>query len=108
MSQLNDSNGIFKNYAEYYDQLYYDKDYEKECDYLERIFETYSTAKPLNILDAGCGTGGHAIPLSKRGYTVTGIDVSGSMLDIARKRARKVGAKIDFRVADLRSFDTGM
>ncbi len=29
---------VFKNYAEYYDLLYKDKDYKKEVDFLESIF----------------------------------------------------------------------
>ena len=29
----------FKNYAKYYDFLYQDKDYDRECDFVEEIFE---------------------------------------------------------------------
>jgi ubiquinone/menaquinone biosynthesis C-methylase UbiE len=45
------------------------------------------------ILDIGCGTGRHAVELAKRGYQITGVDISAGMLQEARKAARK--AKVD-------------
>ena len=39
------------------------------------------------ILDMGCGTGRHVIPLAKLGFMVTGVDLSKGMLEIARKAA---------------------
>ncbi|MBZ5639106.1 MAG: class I SAM-dependent methyltransferase [Acidobacteriia bacterium] len=38
------------------------------------------------ILDAGCGTGSLAIALSKAGYTVTGVDLSEALLEVARAK----------------------
>ena len=45
------------------------------------------------ILDMGCGTGRHAVELAKRGYQITGVDISAGMLAEARKAARQ--AKVD-------------
>jgi len=45
------------------------------------------------ILDMGCGTGRHAVELAKRGYQITGVDISAGMLSEARKAARQ--AKVD-------------
>jgi ubiquinone/menaquinone biosynthesis C-methylase UbiE len=50
------------------------------------------------ILDAGCGAGPLFAALRDRGATVTGVDASGGMLELARKR---LGADADLRVADL-------
>ena len=48
---------VFKEeYANAYDDLYQDKDYEKECDYIEALFKQFNY-KPETILDLGCGTG---------------------------------------------------
>jgi SAM-dependent methyltransferase len=94
--------GIFKSYGKYYDIIYSDKDYERECDFLEAIFRMHSKIMPKKILDGGCGTGGHAIPLAKRGYEVTGIDSSEEMINIAKEKASKSGVNIDFKVMDLR------
>ncbi len=74
----------FKNYAKYYDFIYQDKDYDRECDFIENIFET--TKKPKEILEIGCGTGSYTKILSSRGYKVTAIDISCEMLEIAREK----------------------
>jgi 2-polyprenyl-3-methyl-5-hydroxy-6-metoxy-1,4-benzoquinol methylase len=57
----------------------------------------------LKILDVGCGTGRHAIELTKRGYNVTGIDLSESQLERAREKATEAGFDIKFMKADARN-----
>jgi 2-polyprenyl-3-methyl-5-hydroxy-6-metoxy-1,4-benzoquinol methylase len=93
---------VFQQYGEYYDLIYSDKDYEKECDFIEEIFGKYSKPMPKTILDAGCGTGNHAIPLSRRGFTVTGVDASETMIRIAKDKARKNKVDIDYHLMDLK------
>jgi SAM-dependent methyltransferase len=75
-----------KGYADHYDELYGDKDYEKECDLIEQSFQRFSSRPVETILDLGCGTGSHAIPLAQRGYTVTGVDRSEEMLRHAMEK----------------------
>jgi SAM-dependent methyltransferase len=77
-------------YADQYDFLYEDKDYESECDVLEEIFKRYSKLQVHTILDLGCGTGNHLIPLARRGYHMTGVDLSEEMLSRAREKADKL------------------
>ncbi|WP_109157353.1 MULTISPECIES: class I SAM-dependent methyltransferase [unclassified Azospirillum] len=77
------------SYAAAYDALYRDKDYEAECDLIERILNEHGHDGPRRLLDLGCGTGNHALPLARRGHTVIGVDRSPSMLDQARIKARK-------------------
>jgi SAM-dependent methyltransferase len=60
-----------------------------------------------SVLDIGCGTGGHAIVLAQRGYEVAGVDLSPSMLELARAKADQTGLAIDFVEGDARSFDLG-
>lgn len=76
-------------YAAAYDALYRDKDYEAECDLIERILSEHGHDGPRRLLDLGCGTGSHALPLARRGHTVTGVDRSPGMLDQAWAKARK-------------------
>jgi len=97
----------FERYAEYYDLIYKDKDYEGECDFLEEIMRRFSPTTVNTILDGGCGSGGHAIPLARRGYTITGIDGSEIMLNRAKKKATDNKLSIDFHLGDLRQFDLG-
>lgn len=96
---------VFNRYGEYYDLIYWDKDYEKECDFLEDIFKECSSIPVRSIFDGGCGTGGHAMPLVRRGYEVVGVDASQVMVGKAREKAKGAGLKIDFRVADLCSLN---
>ncbi len=76
-----------RSYADAYDALYQDKEYETECDVIEKVFQDYSSEPVRTVLDLGCGTGNHSIPLAKRGYQVLGIDRSEAMLENARSKA---------------------
>lgn len=78
-------NKSFNDFAKYYDLIYRDKDYEKEVDFLENIFQSIHY-NPQKILEVGCGTGSYTKILLGRGYKVTALDVSESMLKIARKK----------------------
>lgn len=98
-------------YADQYDLLYGDKDYEAECDMLEEAFRRYGEGSIQTILDLGCGTGNHAIPLSQRGYQVTGVDISADMLEHARQKANSLSGSSSNRpiltLGDVRSVDLG-
>lgn len=91
-----------QDYAAAYDALYQDKDYAAECDLLERLFADYA-GDARRVLDLGCGTGGHAIPLAERGYSVVGVDRSIDML----QRARERHTTARFEHADITSFELG-
>ena len=64
---------LFENYAKTYDKESFTQGTSGECDFLE---QELNHNKLLKILDVGCGTGRHSIELTKRGYSVTGIDFS--------------------------------
>jgi SAM-dependent methyltransferase len=49
------------------------------------------------ILDVGCGPGRHSIELAQRGFTVFGIDPSGSMIAAAKERASEAGVSPEFQ-----------
>jgi SAM-dependent methyltransferase len=46
----------------------------------------------VKILDVACGTGTVALELARRGYSVVGLDVVGSLIGIARDRGAGAGA----------------
>ncbi len=50
----------------------------------------------ISVLDAACGTGQHAIALSKQGFVTTGADNSEKMIEIARKNSRAAKTAIKF------------
>lgn len=76
-----------QDYAELYDLLYEVKDYKSECDLLEALFSRFAEARVSTVLDLGCGTGGHALLLAERGYSVTGADRSSEMLAVLKRKA---------------------
>jgi SAM-dependent methyltransferase len=54
------------------------------------------------VIDVGCGTGRHAVPLAARGLRVTGVDLSPAMLARARDRAESAGVEVELIEADAR------
>ena len=67
--------------------------------------QTAASRQSPRILDVACGWGRHAIELARRGYTVTGVDLSSIMLDEAKKRAKKAEVTIRWLCMDLREMD---
>jgi 2-polyprenyl-3-methyl-5-hydroxy-6-metoxy-1,4-benzoquinol methylase len=84
---------LFENYGQKYDNESFTQGTLGECDFIENELKFDKT---LKILDVGCGTGRHSIELSKRGYTVTGIDLSDTQLARAREKAEKDKLDINF------------
>ena len=77
----------YRDFARIYDSLMHrDVDYEKWADYIENLFDMYG-ANPSLVCDVACGTGNMTIPLAKRGYDMTGVDISEDMLNIARSKS---------------------
>jgi 2-polyprenyl-3-methyl-5-hydroxy-6-metoxy-1,4-benzoquinol methylase len=91
---------LFENYAHKYDKEVYVQGTVGECDFIEQEIEQ---DKSLKILDIGCGTGRHAIELTKRGYNVTGVDLSENQIKRAREKAKEAGLTIDFQIQDARN-----
>lgn len=73
--------------ARRYDALTRDVDYGAWADYLERHFGRAGDIR--SVVDLACGTGSLTVLLARRGYAVTGVDLSPDMLAIA---ADKCGA----------------
>lgn len=98
-----------QDYADVYDAIYRNKDYEGEVDLIERILVRHGLAGPRRLLDLGCGTGNHALPLARRGHTVLGVDRSSAMLARARAKASAEAASmpLDFCERDIRDLDVG-
>ena len=77
----------YSDFAYVYDALMKrDVDYEKWTDYIENLFDMYDV-HPSLVCDVACGTGNFTIPLARRGYDMTGVDISEAMLNVAREKA---------------------
>ncbi|MBP8128208.1 MAG: class I SAM-dependent methyltransferase [Candidatus Hydrogenedentes bacterium] len=90
---------LFEDYGRTYDKEPYTQGTQGECDFIEKELRF---DKSLKLLDVGCGTGRHAIELAKRGYQVTGIDLSESQLARAREKATEQQVSVEFLRHDAR------
>lgn len=95
---------MYENFAYIYDSLMYDINYKSWADYIEKIFKKYGQ-EPKLLLDLGCGTGSLCIELARRGYDMTGVDLSSDMLSCAREKAANVNADILFLNQDMQEFE---
>ena len=92
---------LYRQLADYYDRFYWGKDYGREVDFLTKAFSLYGV-KVRDILEVACGTGNHTKILAARGFKVTGVDINGDMLRIARK---KLGRRANFIRGDMRKLE---
>ena len=82
--------------------LYSEEDIRIAPQEVESIVKLLHLQPGLSILDVCCGYGRHAIELAKRGYEVTGIDLSPKQIGVAIQRAKEAGLAINFVVGDAR------
>ncbi len=61
--------------------------------------------KPKTLLDVACGEGTFAIAMANYGLSVTGIDQSEEMLNIAKEKARQANVQIEFIQMDMRQLN---
>ena len=64
----------------------------------ERLLATGAVTGP--VLDAGCGTGEHALAVAALGLAVLGVDVAETAIERAQAKARERGLEAEFAVAD--------
>jgi len=93
---------LFQDYSDTYDRERFTSGTPEEVDFFEK--EINHNRSSL-ILDIGCGTGRHSLELARRGYMVTGIDLSGTMIKKAVAISKKEKLKIDFHIKDARNFN---
>ncbi len=80
----------YKDFAEYYDILTDNVDYNDIAFYYSDILKKYGVNKG-RLLDLGCGTGNLTVRLERLGFSdITGCDFSENMLDIAKKKSETI------------------
>lgn len=91
---------LFENYGQKYENECFAQGTIGECDFIENEL---NFNKDLKIIDIGCGTGRHSIELAKRGYKISGIDLSESLIQKALEKARLDNLNIEFLRCDARN-----
>ena len=101
MTEKNTWEKFFDAHAPVYEDNVFTKNTVREVDFL---LEELSLQPGDSILDVGCGTGRHSIELARRGYAVTGLDLSSEMLAKAADKASAAGVNVDWIHADATQF----
>ena len=92
---------FFDGHAPVYMDNSFTKNTVEEVDF---ILAELTLPPGSRILDIGCGTGRHAVELARRGYQVTGVDISSGMLAEAEKAAREANVEVEWIHADATRF----
>jgi cyclopropane fatty-acyl-phospholipid synthase-like methyltransferase len=86
-----------------YEELYANRDEEEAQKLIQFLEETLSLHACSKILDLGCGRGRHALALARKGYQVTGVDLSERAIKTARQKAEESALEnVHFQVRDMR------
>lgn len=101
------SGSYTKTFADYYymiaERMF--QNVGQELEFFRFVFDSFAKNPVGKILDVGCGTGRHYIPLMLEGYEVTGLDQSQNMLNALRKRMEVAKLKAHVFRKDMRKMD---
>ena len=92
---------FFDAHAPVYEDNCFTKNTVREVDFL---LEELALQPGDSVLDVGCGTGRHSIELAKRGYAVTGLDLSSEMLAKAKEASKAAGVSVEWIRANAAQF----
>lgn len=85
--------------SEYYHLLYTRRDCKEAEVFLNNLIAFLKPSADSRILDLACGRGRHSIELYKKGFDVTGIDLSENNIGFAKKSESE---KLLFYIHDMR------
>lgn len=72
---------------------------EREVAFVLQVLDLPPGAR---VLDLCCGVGRHTVALAQRGYTVSGLDLDATALELAQQRAQEAGVQVTWHCADMR------
>ena len=85
----------YESFADYYDELTENVEYEKMAGYILKILEIHNH-KPGKMVDLACGTGSLTLEFAKKGIDVMGVDASYEMLSVAKNKVLEYDENIFF------------
>jgi SAM-dependent methyltransferase len=100
--------------SDFYLKLYSHRDHDEAEECVDLILRAtgfdhelshHEATRAPRALDLACGPGRHAIALARRGFDVTAVDLSPTLLQYARAEAEAVGVPITFLQSDMRAIE---
>ncbi|MCE1164606.1 MAG: class I SAM-dependent methyltransferase [Bacteroidetes bacterium] len=91
----------------FYLELYSHRNEKEARDLINLIQRNVQIDSGSKVLDVCCGSGRHSLEMARRGYDVTGIDLSRYLISEAKKSHRKSeerGLKARFLIRDMKNF----
>jgi SAM-dependent methyltransferase len=83
----------------YYHHLYKNRDYSEAEAFIDNLIGLLQPETNSRFLDLACGKGRHSIYLNKKGYDVTGVDLSQQSIACAKQSENEL---LHFYVHDMR------
>lgn len=93
-----------------YLDLYQHRDEEDARWMINLLQRSIAVKTNSKVLDIACGSGRHSIELARRGFDVTGFDLSEFLISEARKNLKnssEKNMKVKFLIKDMRDFNFG-
>ncbi len=85
--------------SHYYHLLYSNRDQNEANRFIDNLLSKLSPNQTDKILDLACGKGRHSIYLNKKGYNVTGVDLSEESIRYAKQFENE---NLKFKTGDMR------
>jgi len=98
---MQSTGNLYTDLSHWYDQFCSQVDYAEQCAFANRAFSAFASSGGREYLDLACGTGPHLLHMQEYGFSLTGLDNSARMLELA---AVKVPSA-EFLLCDLAAFD---
>jgi SAM-dependent methyltransferase len=95
--------GFFE--SEWLDFLAHERDGERTTAEVDFVVEQLGLEPGARVLDLACGHGRHSLELARRGFRVTGVDLSPRSLELAREAAAAEGLGVELVESDMREID---
>lgn len=90
-----------------YLELYKHRDDTDASKIIKLLFKNIKLNKDAKVLDLACGNGRHSVLFAKKGFNVTGIDLSKYLINRANEKRRtdyyKYKRKLSFEIGDMRN-----
>jgi len=96
MREGSDDMNMYDQISEYYDEIFPVD--AKTLDFIKRA----AGNPPRSVLDVACGSGGHAVEMSKYGYNTTATDNNPDMILRTSRKAREENVMVDVVECDMR------